>query len=114
MVVQNKKQKVPGCRPKGKHRGKNMCYDPDPDPFPIPAQENGKLGECAIGCTNKHDCDVRIKESSIDVLDHSVANVSHSLADWYEVYESRKEKESVGSRLRYDKERKGKELVLSC
>jgi hypothetical protein len=99
MVVRNKKQKIPGCKPPGRDKGKNICYD---NPA-TSVQENAKLGKCDIDCNHNDDCEVRIKESSIDFLDHTLANVSHSPADRYEMYGQRSEKESKGSRLCNDK-----------
>jgi hypothetical protein len=100
MFVKKMRQQIPGCQPPGRDKGKNICYNPSANS----AQENVKLGkECDIGCTGHHDCDVRIKESSIDSLDRTLSNVSHSLADWYELYEPRKEKEQKCSRLQYNK-----------
>jgi hypothetical protein len=92
---------VPGCEIEQVIET-NMCYKPEEvQPEPV-------LDACEVGCNHHDDCDVRIKESSIDFLDHTVANVSHFPADWFEVYEPRSDKESKGSRLPNEKKRQGR------
>jgi hypothetical protein len=64
MIVKNKKQQIPGCKPNKNDKGKNICYNPPANSV----QEIAKLGKCDIDCKLNKDCEVRIEEKSLQLI----------------------------------------------